>query len=85
MLLNYIKKTLPHEPDEQKRLRKQVWLGAGVGLIISLVVGVVLTVVFYVLQTDVFAGMEALWEGSACCGPCFNGLSGLGCVGWAGC
>jgi high-affinity Fe2+/Pb2+ permease len=43
VLLNYIKKTLPHEPEEQKRLQKQVWLGAGTGLAISIIVGIVLT------------------------------------------
>lgn len=63
VLLNYIKKTLPHEPDEQKRLRKQVWLGSAAGLAVSLVIGIVITVVFYVLRHDVFASMEALWEG----------------------
>lgn len=64
VLLNYIRKTLPKHPDLQKRLRRQVWMGAGAGVAVSVVLGVTFTVIFYVLATDVFASIATIWSGT---------------------
>lgn len=54
VLLNYIKKTHSHDLATAKKLKASVWWGAGAGLALSIVVGVIFTVIFYVLRNNVF-------------------------------
>jgi hypothetical protein len=54
VLLNYIKKTHSHDLPTAKKLKRCVWYGAGAGLVLSIIVGVIITVIFYVLKNDVF-------------------------------
>lgn len=63
VLLNYIKKTVSHDPVKARKLKAAVWWGSGAGLAISIVIGVVFTVIFYVLKNDVFdgAGVGISW------------------------
>ncbi|KAJ3341544.1 hephaestin-like 1 [Gonapodya sp. JEL0774] len=64
VLLNFVQKTASRHPALVKRLRKQIWLGVGLGLAISILVGIAFSVVFYVLKKDLFGSFEPVWEGS---------------------
>jgi high-affinity iron transporter len=87
ILLNFLTKTLEHDPELQKKLKRQVWLGALAGLILSIILGIILTVIYYVLQHNVFAGnAEMLWEGCfmtiACIMLTWMGFGMLGAEEW---
>ena len=62
VLLRYVDRTCS-DSTEIKRLRTQVWWGSLAGIILSLIIGIALTVVFYVLGKDLFGTAEPLWEG----------------------
>ncbi|KAJ1882409.1 high-affinity iron permease [Coemansia sp. RSA 1722] len=49
-----------------KRARKQIWIGAAVGLFICLVIGGAFIGVFYSLENDLWQKTEALWEAIFC-------------------
>jgi high-affinity iron transporter len=51
--------------DQEKRisLKRQVWIGTISGIVLSIIIGVALTVTFYVAGKDLFGQAEALWEG----------------------
>lgn len=69
VLLAFLKQGLggaTEDPVVYKRLRKQVWLGAGVGLIVCLCIGSAFIAVFYTLKDDVWAQSEDLWEAIFC-------------------
>jgi high-affinity iron transporter len=62
VLLRYVDKTVLDETLRLK-LRKQVWYGSLAGIILSIIVGIALTVVFYVIGKDLFGEAEPLYEG----------------------
>ncbi|KAK4960853.1 high-affinity iron permease [Elasticomyces elasticus] len=66
VLLSFLKQQLgpDQEPTIYKRLRKQVWLGTGIGLAICIVIGAGMIGAFYGIGTDTWAGTEDVWEGA---------------------
>ena len=62
VLLAFVDRSVD-DNETQKSLKKQVWWGTLAGIVISLIIGVSLTVTFYVLGKDVFGDAEPLWEG----------------------
>ncbi|KAJ8139666.1 hypothetical protein OXX80_009871 [Metschnikowia pulcherrima] len=69
VLLAFLKQGLGGATDDPvvyKRLRKQVWLGSILGLIICLCIGCAFIAVFYTLKNDVWSKSEDLWEGIFC-------------------
>ncbi|KAI3403088.1 hypothetical protein KGF56_004148 [Candida oxycetoniae] len=54
------------DPKVYKKLRKQVWVGAILGVAICLVIGVIFIALFYTLKSDIWAKSEDLWEGIFC-------------------
>ncbi|EFR04146.1 plasma membrane iron permease [Nannizzia gypsea CBS 118893] len=65
ILLSFLKNQLGPQHDAQvyKKLRKQVWLGTALGLIICIIIGCALIGVFYSLGRNEWEKAEALWEG----------------------
>lgn len=70
VLLAFLKQGLggpaASDPTIYKRLRKQVWLGALLGLVICLVIGAGFIGAFYRLKNDIWSKSEDLWEGIFC-------------------
>ena len=62
VLLRYIDAT-PLTDWARKRLRRQVWIGSLIGLVISVALGVTFTLVFYLLKHDVLGDNLPLFEG----------------------
>ncbi|KAI5952967.1 hypothetical protein KGF57_004109 [Candida theae] len=54
------------DPKVYKKLRNQVWWGAGIGVIICLIIGVIFIALFYTLGKDIWSSSEDLWEGIFC-------------------
>ncbi|KAF3893626.1 High-affinity iron transporter [Trichophyton interdigitale] len=65
ILLAFLKNQLGPQQDVQvyKKLRKQVWLGTLLGLIICIIIGCALIGVFYSLGKNEWEKAEVLWEG----------------------
>lgn len=69
VLLAFLKQGLGGSADDPivyKKLRKQVWLGSLMGLIVCLIIGGTFIGVFYSLGKDIWAKSEDLWEGIFC-------------------
>ncbi|KAI3405077.1 FTR1 [Candida oxycetoniae] len=69
VLLAFLKQGLgsaSQNPKIYKKLRKQVWLGAILGVIICLIIGCAFIGAFYGLGNDIWAKSEDLWEGIFC-------------------
>ncbi|KAJ8144775.1 hypothetical protein OY671_002155 [Metschnikowia pulcherrima] len=69
VLLAFLKQGLGGSTDDPivyKRLRKQVWLGAILGLVLCLCIGCAFIAVFYTLKNDIWSASEDLWEGIFC-------------------
>lgn len=69
VLLAFLKQGLggaTEDPVVYKRLRRQVWLGAALGLVLCLCIGCAFIAVFYTLKNDVWSKSEDLWEGIFC-------------------
>ncbi|CAF9936322.1 MAG: hypothetical protein ALECFALPRED_006766 [Alectoria fallacina] len=66
VLLAFLKQTLGHDSDPAtyKKLRRQVWLGTVLGLVLCIIIGAGLIGAFYALGKDEWAGTEDIWEGS---------------------
>ncbi|KAJ2015775.1 high-affinity iron permease [Coemansia sp. S610] len=47
----------------RKKARKHIWIGALVGFLICLVIGVTFIVIFYTVANDIWSKAELLWEG----------------------
>lgn len=66
VLFSFLKQCLD-KPDQDRsiylRLRKEVWLGAGAGVAICLIIGGAFIGVFYGLGKDIWSQSEDLWEG----------------------
>ena len=66
ILLSFLKQNLgsqKEDPQVYKKLRRQVWLGTIIGLVICIVVGCGLIGAFYGLGKDKWANTENVWEG----------------------
>ncbi|KAF2015124.1 plasma membrane iron permease [Aaosphaeria arxii CBS 175.79] len=66
VLLSFVKQCMGQpgqDPEIYKRLRRQIWLGSGVGALICLIIGGAFIGVFYGLGHDIWAQSEDLWEG----------------------
>ncbi|KAL2849920.1 iron permease FTR1/Fip1/EfeU [Aspergillus pseudoustus] len=65
VLLAFLTQTLGAEGDRAnlKRLRKQVWCGVGLGLLLCLCIGAGMIGAFYGLEKDTFTNTEDIWEG----------------------
>ncbi|KAJ3086641.1 high-affinity iron permease [Quaeritorhiza haematococci] len=63
VLLQYVNRSISHNPTLLQRVKRQVWIGTGLGLVLSILIGIAFTIVFYVLKEDVFGSFESLFEG----------------------
>lgn len=69
VLLAFLKQGLGGSADDPvvyKKLRKQVWLGAILGVVVCLIIGCAFIGVFYSLKNDIWSSSEDLWEGIFC-------------------
>ncbi|MCJ1352941.1 MAG: hypothetical protein MMC33_002925 [Icmadophila ericetorum] len=66
ILLSFLKQTLGPDKDANtyKKLRRQVWVGTGLGLLICIIIGAGMIGAFYRLGKDFYAGTEDIWEGA---------------------
>ncbi|KAG7882233.1 hypothetical protein KL905_000272 [Ogataea polymorpha] len=64
VLLAFLKQSLgARSPAVHKQLRKQVWWGAGLGVLICLILGGAFIGAYYSLDNDIWSKSEDLWEG----------------------
>lgn len=66
VLLSFIRQGVGHAKHDRRLYKKliwQVWIGAGLGLLICLAIGGAFIGVFYSLGKDIWAASEDLWEG----------------------
>ncbi|KIX05408.1 uncharacterized protein Z518_06280 [Rhinocladiella mackenziei CBS 650.93] len=66
VLLSFLKQCLgqpSQDPEIYKRLRRQVWVGSIVGIVIAMIIGGAFIGVFYGLGHDYWSEAEDLWEG----------------------
>lgn len=69
VLLAFLKQGLggaADDPATYKKLKRQVWIGAILGVFICLVLGGAFIGTFYSLGRDIWASSEDLWEGIFC-------------------
>lgn len=69
VLLAFLKQGLGGSTDDPivyKKLKRQVWLGAILGVVICLILGCAFIGAFYSLGKDIWASSEDLWEGIFC-------------------
>ncbi|ERT00885.1 high-affinity iron transporter [Sporothrix schenckii 1099-18] len=66
VLFSFLKQALggpDQDPAIYKKMRRQVWLGAGTGVLICFIIGGAFIGVFYGLGRNIWTGTEELWEG----------------------
>lgn len=66
VLFSFLKQALGgpgQDPVLYKKMRRQVWLGAGTGVFICLILGGAFIGAFYGLGKDIWSKTEDLWEG----------------------
>lgn len=63
VLLSFLKKVFDTDSIIYKRLRKQVWLGAGLGLLICVCIGAAFIAVWYTVLSNLWGDSEYIWEG----------------------
>ncbi|KAI8056350.1 high-affinity iron permease [Thamnidium elegans] len=63
VLLSFLKKVFDIDSIVYKRLRKQVWLGAGLGLLICVCIGAAFIAVWYTVLSNLWGDSEYIWEG----------------------
>ena len=68
VLLAFVKQSMGGSSDPQlkKRLYRQIWLGAGLGVLVCLIIGCAFIGAFYGLGKDIWGNSEDLWEGIFC-------------------
>ena len=68
VLLAFVKQSRcgSSEPQLKKRLYRQIWLGAGLGVLVCLIIGCAFIGAFYGLGKDIWGNSEDLWEGIFC-------------------
>ncbi|CAK9436779.1 uncharacterized protein LODBEIA_P13010 [Lodderomyces beijingensis] len=55
-----------HDPKVYKKLKRQVWLGSILGVVVCLIIGCAFIGAFYGLGKDIWSQSEDLWEGIFC-------------------
>ncbi|RUS21839.1 iron permease FTR1/Fip1/EfeU [Endogone sp. FLAS-F59071] len=63
VLLTFVHQVFPDDPKITRRLRRQVWLGTILGLVISMTIGGAFIAVWYTVASDLWNTTENLWEG----------------------
>ncbi|KAG1106280.1 hypothetical protein G6F42_016814 [Rhizopus arrhizus] len=63
VLLSFLKKVFEPDSIVFKRLRKQVWIGAALGLLICCAIGAAFIAVWYTVLNDLWGNSEDIWEG----------------------
>lgn len=66
VLLAFVKQGLGKDPLLYKKLRKQIWLGSILGVLLCLIIGGAFIGAFYSLGKDIWSNSEDLWEGIFC-------------------
>jgi high-affinity iron transporter len=65
VLLGFIDKLVPEKDVAMRRsLKRQIWIGTGAGLALSLIIGIIFIVVFYTVAKNLWEENGAAWEGS---------------------
>ncbi|KAG0055292.1 hypothetical protein BGZ83_009050 [Gryganskiella cystojenkinii] len=64
VLLSFLSQVLATDISIKKRLSRQVWAGAALGLVISLAIGAAFIVVWNKYGHNLWASSEGIWEGS---------------------
>ncbi|KAG0223744.1 high-affinity iron permease [Actinomortierella wolfii] len=63
VLLSFLHQVLFDDPVMRKRLARQVWAGTGIGLLISLAIGMAFIYVWNVYGANLWASSEGIWVG----------------------
>ncbi|KAJ2412908.1 high-affinity iron permease [Coemansia sp. IMI 209128] len=63
VLLSFGNQMFNTDTAMRKKARKHIWIGALVGFLICLVIGVTFIVIFYTVANDIWSKAELLWEG----------------------
>ena len=68
VLLAFVKQSMggSSDPKLKKRLYRQIWLGAGLGVLVCLIIGCAFIGAFYGLGKNIWGNSEDLWEGIFC-------------------
>ncbi|RUS28415.1 hypothetical protein BC938DRAFT_481912 [Jimgerdemannia flammicorona] len=66
VLLAFLYQVFSDNPDMQRKLRLQVWLGTIFGLLISIAIGAAFIAIWYTVANNLWKSTELLWEGSFC-------------------
>ncbi|KAJ2832279.1 high-affinity iron permease [Coemansia sp. 'formosensis'] len=66
VLLSFSEQMFSNDAVTLKKARKQIWIGALVGFIICLIIGITFIVIFYTVANDLWSKAELLWEGIFC-------------------
>ncbi|KAK9761537.1 high-affinity iron permease [Basidiobolus ranarum] len=66
VLLSFLAQVYHDEPKLHRRLKKQVWFGTLLGLLVSLGIGGAFIAVWYTVASDLWGKSEKLWEGCFC-------------------
>lgn len=61
VLLGFIDKLVPDDAALRKKLKKQIWIGTGAGLLVSIIIGVVFIAIFYKVSRNLWEDSEAAW------------------------
>ncbi|KAI9327470.1 iron permease FTR1 family-domain-containing protein [Zopfochytrium polystomum] len=64
VLCTFVAQTFANSPEVRKRFNFLVWLGTGIGLGISILIGVAFLVVWFKYANNLWSNSEALWEAS---------------------
>ncbi|GJJ76600.1 high-affinity iron transporter [Entomortierella parvispora] len=64
VLLSFLSQVLTTDHAIKRRLQRQVWAGALIGLLISLAIGAAFIVVWNKYGSNLWASNESIWEGS---------------------
>lgn len=69
VLLAFLKQGLggtANDPKTYKKLRRQVWLGSILGVVVCLILGCAFIGAWYSLKNDIWSKSEDIWEGVFC-------------------
>ncbi|KAG0003843.1 high-affinity iron permease [Entomortierella chlamydospora] len=63
VLLSFLSQVITDNDAMRKRLSRQVWAGTGLGLLVSLAIGVAFVVIWDVYGKNLWAASEGIWVG----------------------